>query len=178
VGEHNYRFGLKRSNSQGEVHVTAWAAIYSNKEALIEPEKLKDLSSNANVLVGSVPSVQVMKQFKVTWENHNVTINVMNPNLVPDHVAGFLGWLTAVWEAHGPFEDEGERAWAKLLDWVALTRQVLGITMEPGTDVEGRCKSLVRNIATFYDGIIFADDAIYLSTGKLIIGPDNAQDYV
>jgi len=155
-----------------------WAAIYSTKNVMLDPDILKGLEGNANVQVRVAPSARVSRQLHVDCREYNLTINVMNAQDVPEHIDGFLGWLTAVHEARGPFEDQGEQVWSNLMDWVATTRQVLGIVIEPHIDTASRCKSLVRGIAEFYDGIIFANDAIYLSTGQLIIGPDNAQDYI
>jgi hypothetical protein len=156
----------------------AWAAIYSQVDTIIEPAKLKELSANANIDVISHPDAGTVKQFDVNWGAHSVSINVMHPDFIPEHINGFLGWLAVVKEARGPFEDDGERAWDELLDWVSATRQVLGMVIEPALDADGLLRGFVRDLAAFYDGIIFADDAIYLSTGHLIIGPDGAQDYI
>jgi hypothetical protein len=155
----------------------AWASIYSQVDTIIEPAKLKELSANANIDVISHPDVGTVKQFDMNWGAYSVNINVMHPDFIPEHIHGFLGWLAIVKEARGPFEEGGERAWTSLLAWVGAIRQVLAMVIEPALDADGHLKGLVRDIAGFYDGIIFADDAIYLSTGELIIGPDGAQDY-
>lgn len=156
----------------------AWASIYSQADTIIEPAKLKELSATANIDVISHPDVGTVKQFDMNWGAYCVNINVMHPDFIPEHIDGFLGWLAVVKEARGPFEDGGERTWASLLDWVSAIRQVLGMVIETALDSDGRLKGLVRDIAAFYDGIIFADDAIYLSTGQLIIGPHGAEDYI
>jgi hypothetical protein len=61
----------------------------------------------------------------------------------------------------------------KTLENIAKIKSVFGCIIEPGFDKEGKIANVLTNIIIKHNGLMFAFDNVFDSSGKAIFGPDS-----
>ena len=102
-------------------------------------------------------------QYKLKLLDMQLTMNVMQPGQIYDHLAGFSNYILSLQlQRKSNFT-------APVLEQIAKTKTVIGCVIEPGLDVDGFMGGLLTVILTKYQGLMFARDCVFGSDGIPLI---------
>ncbi|VFQ44035.1 hypothetical protein [Desulfoluna butyratoxydans] len=135
----------------------ASAAIYIQYDTAVDLSDLfEDVKSDNGLF--KTPTF-----FEVRIGDDVVRFNVMERTLVPEHIKGFLGYISS--RVHD-FETRADICHA-----IGHTRIVLGLTTDKEFEENPAIWESLFRIADMYDGFVFTYDSLLLPDGAVLFGP-------
>lgn len=141
--------------------MTEYVALYL-PSGLPQLNWLRDYPGVSEVKVvaskGNVPT-----QFCVKFLEMTLTMSVMPPDEVSDHLRGFSNYIMS---RH--LRQKSDQT-AAVLERIAQVKTILGCVIEPGLDIHGYMGGLLTSLVTRHHGLMFARDQVFDSNGEPLL---------
>jgi hypothetical protein len=100
------------------------------------------------------------------WGDVELSLNVLPPEDLGEHLSGFIGWIADLYENH--FDDRGRR----IVDRVQATGLVIAVLIEP--DRDERVDRVLGAIIHTLEAFVFWDGVLLDTEARLILAPDKS----
>lgn len=92
-----------------------------------------------------------------------VRFNIMEPSLIPNHINGFLGYMSSLNQDKKRKEDTSYA--------ISHTKIVLGLVTDKEFKDNHAIWQSLFTIADKYNGFVFVHDSVLLPSGTVLVGP-------
>lgn len=101
--------------------------------------------------------------YDVILGQDNVRFTVMPSNEIPNHIRGFLGYISSL--------DQDQKRKEDTSFAISHTKVVLGLVTDKEFDDNHAIWQSLFKIADKYDGFVFTHDSVLLPSGAILVGP-------
>jgi hypothetical protein len=136
--------------------MAANGAIYIQREKVDLSEVFDDVKSDKGFFKKAT-------YYDVKCGEDIVRFNVMENVSIPNHITGFLGYISSL--------DHDEQRIKDTSYAISHTKVVLGLVTDKEFDENHSIWQSLFQIADMYDGFVFVNDSVLLPNGGVLVGP-------
>ena len=144
-------------------------AFYSPTRHTRLEQSLGDLLPDCRLTTSKNDDFQIEK-LTLEWPDLSVEINLMPPDQIAGHLAGFAGYVNNIYG--GKLDQRGGR----IVEFLLRVKTVIGMVVEPERDRQGRVQKVITQLCAELHPIMFYWSSLFDHRGKALLRPDKSYD--